>query len=66
MKRKCIWRHKNTHQTRKQFSDVDIQDLSGNWTQGEPKVPKKAKLISPKAHLSLTILRNSYKRGRQD
>ena len=48
MKGKCMWRHKNTHQTRKQLLDVDIQDLSGNWTQDEPKVPKKANLTNPK------------------
>jgi len=61
MKRKCMWRHKHTHQTRKQLSDVDIQDLSGNWTQDEPKVPKKAKLIGPKAYQCPSVSHNSKK-----
>jgi hypothetical protein len=34
----------------KQLLDIEMQDLSGNWTQNEPKVPKKAKFISPKAY----------------
>jgi hypothetical protein len=27
-----------------------MQDLNGNWTQDEPKVPKKAKLINLRAY----------------
>jgi hypothetical protein len=26
---------------RKELSDIKMQDLNGNWTQDEPKVPKK-------------------------
>ena len=26
--------------------DIEMQVLNGNWTQDEPKAPKKAKLIS--------------------
>jgi hypothetical protein len=33
MKRKCMWRHKHTHQTRKQLSDVDIQQIGLKMSQ---------------------------------
>jgi len=32
-----------------------------NWTQDEPKVPKKAKLISPKAYQWPSVSHNSKK-----
>jgi hypothetical protein len=42
----------------KQLSDIEMQYLSGNWSQDEPKVPKKAKLICPKAvSICLTNIR---------
>ena len=44
MKRKSMWKHRNTHKQRKQPSDIEIQDLNGNWTQDEPKVSKKREI----------------------
>ena len=38
-----------------------MQDLSGNLSQDEPKVPKKAKFISPKAHNISTSINLSHK-----
>jgi hypothetical protein len=34
----------------KELSDIKMEDLNGNWTQDEPKVPKKVKLISLRAY----------------
>ena len=39
-----------------------MQDLSGNLSQDEPKVPKKAKFISPKAYnISINLSHKSKK-----
>jgi hypothetical protein len=45
-----------------------MQDLNGNWTQDEPKVPKKAKLISLRAYQCQSVSQiygKSYKREMQ-
>jgi hypothetical protein len=35
---------------RKELSDIEMQDLNGNWTQDEPEVPKKVNLINLRAY----------------
>ena len=53
---------------RKELSDIKMQDLNGNWTQDEPKVPKKAKLINLRAYQCQSVSQiygKSYKREMQ-
>jgi len=39
-----------------------MQDLHGNWTQDEPKVPKNAKLITMQAYQSHKSQKTKHKK----
>jgi hypothetical protein len=50
MKKKVHGNTETLTKERNQLSYIEKQVLNGNWTQDEPKVPKKAKLISLRAY----------------
>ena len=59
MKGECMWRHKNTHQTRKQLSDVDVQDLNEIGFSMSQKY-LKSEIDQPKS-LSVPIYLSQFK-----